>query len=115
MTTTPQPICPHCGYSLHRDEPIERDGWRIPPYGGVTGPGGVAVYLTPQQTELLHAIAAVQRPLSPHALSSRIDAQSGNHVQVCLTRIRKACKAAGVAVPFAALGYGRGWAWSAGA
>ena len=112
MTTTQQPICPHCGYSLHRDEPIERDGWRLHATRGVTAPGKVRLPFKRIECEVLVALAEANGHLLEWEVCERTGVASGNTVKVHMTRIRRTCEAAGVAVPFKSLGYGRGWAWS---
>lgn len=86
MTT----ICPHCGYDLVRDEPIERAGIAMQPYGAVRF-HGAEVKLTPGETAVLWALVkAGGRPLSRAILAERIGYEGDkNTVDVHLTRIRK--------------------------
>jgi hypothetical protein len=106
-------ICPHCGYSLTRDDPIERDGWRLHATRGVTAPGGKRLTLTRAQLRLLVALAQADEALLGHQLCDLAGVRTPDSLDVLLSLTRRACRAAGVAVPFKSLGYGRGWGWCA--
>lgn len=65
-------VCPHCGCDLIPDEPIERAGLSMLPYGNVRI-GDVEVRLTQAESGILWALLkAGGQPVSRAALAARI-------------------------------------------
>jgi DNA-binding response OmpR family regulator len=101
--------CPSCGYSLTRDEPVERDGWRVEPTGAWYR--GKHILTGPSDSATLHAIASAPRPVSTDALLNRLGSEAlSNVVAVYVSRIRSRCSALGVPSPIQTVrSYGYRW------
>lgn len=64
-------FCPHCGFNLETDAPIERDGWTVS-LGEVRHNGRV-VKLTVCERGFLYTLArAAGRPVKPTTIAARI-------------------------------------------
>jgi DNA-binding response OmpR family regulator len=89
------PICPHCGYDLADDEPVETNGVRVDPRGDVTI-NGTAVHMTPPMRIILASLLkSGGRTLTIAVLAERIGYDGEipvNNVQVHLSRLRRALK-----------------------
>lgn len=85
-------ICPCCGYDLVKDEPIERAGIAMAPYGQVLF-NGADVKLTRGESAVLWCLMkAGPRPMPRHVLAERYgqkDTSDSNCVDVLLTRIKQ--------------------------
>lgn len=83
-------ICPCCGYDIAKDEPIERAGIAMAPYGPVRF-HGVDVNLTRGETAVLWTLMKADRPIARHILAERYgqkESSDSNCVDVLLTRIK---------------------------
>lgn len=82
-------VCPHCGFDLAEDEPVERAGIAMQPYGEVRF-NGAAIALTKAETGVLWALMKADRPLPRPILSERIGHEGdGNCIDVLICRIRR--------------------------
>jgi|GEM_PF-5913712 len=111
-TASPEgpPICPHCGYDLKQDRPIERDGIRLHPATHSVWWQGVRMHLSPAQFTLLNSIVkGTPDVMSVGMLAERIGYEGddpGNNVNVHIARIRRKL----IGIPIKAI-WRRGYAW----
>jgi DNA-binding response OmpR family regulator len=104
------PLCPHCGYNLRQDEPIELDGFRIDPRGGVEYLGR-RIALQPNSQSFLGTLAkAAPRPVTKEVLGERFGARSERSIEYHLTKLRRYLAAAGVPSPVRNI-HGFGYRW----
>jgi DNA-binding response OmpR family regulator len=106
-------ICPHCGYSLAKDEPLHRDGFMLDPRGVVTFEGRT-VPLRPSAHSIVFALAkCAPRPLSIDTLLVQMGSENAeaNVVQVQLTWAKTAFRKALAPFPIENV-WGRGYRWS---
>lgn len=108
-------ICPHCGYSLKRDEVIHRGDWTLDPRGEVFYRGR-KLRVQVSLAEMLHSIAVdAPRPCSISVIANRLGIDEGasvsNTVKVRASQLRNALRAADIDVPFEVI-YGRGYRWT---
>jgi DNA-binding response OmpR family regulator len=84
-------ICPHCGYNLEADKPIERGPWSLSLEAAYYK--GARVPLTATQAAILYALARANRYLTAEALMNRVtDTESddpGNLIGAHIAHIRK--------------------------
>lgn len=106
-------FCPHCGYSLDRDEIVERDGFRLDPRGTVSFQGR-AVRATTMQALILHSLASASgRWVKPHVLADRIGSEAehpDNVIAVLLSRTRHSMAETGAPDPVRNE-HGKGYRW----
>jgi two-component system OmpR family response regulator/two-component system response regulator QseB len=85
-------ICPCCGYDIARDEPLERAGIAMAPYGPVRF-HGADVKLTRGESAVLRTLMKANgRPIPRHVLAERYgqkETSDSNSVDVLLTRIKQ--------------------------
>jgi DNA-binding response OmpR family regulator len=94
-------FCPSCGYSLARDEIIERDGFVLDPRGRVSFLGS-PVTMTRAEAMVLHGIASCgNRTVKAEALGARISGSEdpGLVLRVFLSRVRRHLREQGFPSP----------------
>lgn len=103
----PAHFCPSCGYNFRKDEPVERDGWRLTPHSAEFN--GRSLALANPMYGLLYAVAASKLPVSAEAIGNRISASDDprNIAAVYMSRLRKQL---GDSLPIETI-YGSGYRW----
>lgn len=105
-------LCPHCGYDLIQDEPIERPEISMTPDGDCCFHGS-SVRLTWGESIVLWGILKAGGKCIPlHILAERMD-YNGDHkvTAVLLCRVRKKLRAINPVVPIETVrGHGVRWA-----
>lgn len=88
-----RPICPHCGFDLERDEPVDRAGIAIDPFG-ICQFHGQPLRLTRSERQILFAIVKADGAILSRAVLAERVGYEGDHnvVDVFLTRIRNKMK-----------------------
>ncbi len=84
-------LCPHCGYDLERDAPLERDGWSLT--YNTAAYAGENVAITPSQANILYSLARANgRCLPAEILGARCSdgTNVANIAAIQIVRIRKA-------------------------
>jgi DNA-binding response OmpR family regulator len=107
------PICPHCGFNLVADRPIERDGWVIDPTGQVAFEGAVRE-VKATWAGILYALAATPGSITTDALLNRVsDSENVNVIAVQVSRLRRWLAEAGFPDPiYSSRGRGNyGYRW----
>lgn len=105
-------FCPHCGFSLDRDEPIERDGFTIDPRGSLSFLGE-PVRMTRAEVCLMHTVASANgRIVSRSTVGERVGDQDdpANVASVLLCRVRKRLREISAPCPVVGV-HGRGYRW----
>jgi DNA-binding response OmpR family regulator len=86
-------LCPHCGYDLEQDKPIERAGLSMFPYGNVRF-NGAEVRLTKGESAVLWTLMkAGDTPVARHIIAERYgydgDGDPVGTVNVLLSHIKQ--------------------------
>lgn len=103
------PICPHCGYNLERDTPIERDGWFLSP--SIARLHGEDFGLSSQQSNILYTLARVgERWMHGDALGNRISDSADYARDIAAVQICRMRKRLGEITPIETR-RGRGYRW----
>jgi hypothetical protein len=83
------PICPHCGFNLAADRPVERDGWVIYPWGGLSY-RGKALRTRASWAGILHALAATPGKMTVDALLNRVsDSENPNTLHSQISQMKR--------------------------
>lgn len=107
-------FCPHCGFNLERDQPVERDGFVIDPRGAVRFCGH-PVRLTPAETQIMHTLAAADgRSVRVSTILERLGCEDAqyNRVSVSISKIKRTLTQSGIPFPIRS-DWGRGYRWEA--
>lgn len=85
-------ICPHCGADLTKDEPIERAGLSMFPYGNARV-GGAEIKLTKAESGVLYTLLKAEGQMMPQtAIAERIGYEGDDPaglINVHINRIRR--------------------------
>lgn len=102
-------LCPHCGFNLAADEPLERGPWRLEVASAYLS--GDRVDLTPQEAGFLHTLAKANgRPVAAATIGARISSsESGYKIAgVIACRLRQK-----LSNPPFTTAFGAGYRWAA--
>jgi DNA-binding response OmpR family regulator len=106
-------LCPHCGYDLIQDEPIERPEISMQPYGDCRFHGHTVDLTRAERAILWALLKADGKPVPKTILNERCGYEGDNNVaEVLLHRIRKKMRAAHPIVPIKTI-WGVGVRWAA--
>lgn len=93
-------FCPCCGYNLVPDEPVEIDGWRIEPRGGVYF-DGKRIHLRASWRQILYTVASLGGDMiRTEALLARVsDSENNNVLASHVSQMRSYLREYGIACP----------------
>lgn len=95
-------MCPHCGYNLQKDEPIELGDWSLHEDG--VSYRGVRLLLTASQVRILYTMAKATGSVVRHeVIYNRVldndVADPRNNIAVQISKIRDMLAGMGVSLP----------------
>lgn len=104
-------LCPHCGFDLKRDAPVQLGAFNMAGAGAHLYHAGIIVPLTPQQREICWALMkASPVPVKADVLMLRIGSEAeANLLNAQISKIRSVFHQAGLICPITTMRKSYAW------